>query len=398
MRANPGGILDVFDVVGRDEFIDHLWQTIERNSVRLEADRRVGKTSVLRKMCAQPPPGWEPVYLDVGKAHSTTEFAELFSAEVQARLHQWSRPSLRVADLLKSLGGIVTDGVFRPPDRQGRPEWYWKELLWATVADLVEQQATTRKRVVFFFDEMAWMLAAVAEREGGPRAGEVLDVLRALRQDWTTGQGFRMLLSGSIGMHHILRLVGEQSAPLNDMIKVELPPLTRANAKELAGRLLSAEGLIEDRDQVEQALQAVQAIADETAGYPYYIHWIVYRLAVERLPATPEQVQRVTHAALTDPRDPWDLRFYRSRIPQLYPRDGALPLVLLDTAAASDRPVPFADLQAAAERTGERDVEKVRDLLRFLLLDYYLTRDAEGSYAFRLPFLRRWWAHDRSLT
>jgi hypothetical protein len=391
MRANPGGQLDVNDIVGRGEFIDSLWRAIERNSVLLAADRRVGKTSVLRKMCAEPPHGWEPVFLDVGKVHSTTEFAELVSAEVQTRLHHWKRPSRRAASLLQSLGGIETDGVFRLPDRQRRPERYWKELLTNTIEDLVEQQETAEKRVAFFFDEMAWMLAAIAEREGEHRGAEVLDVLRGLRQTWTTGQGFRMLLSGSIGMHHILRVVGERSAPLNDMIKVELPPLGRAEAADLAGRLISGEALRGDPDQ------AVQAVADETAGYPYYIHWIVYRLAAESRLATPEHVRGVTHRALTDPADPWDLRNYRSRIPQYYPHDGALPLVLLDAVAASEGPVPFPRIRSAAERSGEHDVERVRELLRLLVLDYYLTRDAEGSYSFRLPFLRRWWVHDRSL-
>jgi hypothetical protein len=391
MRANPGGLLDVKDVFGRDEFIGRLWRTLERNSVLVAADRRVGKTSVLRKMGAEPPSGWEPVFFELEKAHSSAEFAELVAAEVQTRLARWSRSGRRVAGFLKLPSGSAGGGVLQFPDRQGRPEGYWKELLSSAVEDLVEHQAEVGRRVVFFFDEMAWMLEAIAHREGELRAAEVLDVLRALRQSWTTGQGFRMLLSGSIGMHHILRLVGEQSAPLNDLIKVELPPLSPAHAAELALRLIESEGISGDRQG------AAQAIAEETAGYPYYVHWIVYRLRVERLPASPEHVRAVIYRALADPNDPWNLRHYRERIPLLYPHDGSLPLVLLDAVAAWDRPVPFPEIWSAAERHGARDVEQVRDLLRLLILDYYLGRDTAGKYSFRLPFLRRWWVLDRSM-
>ncbi len=74
------------------------------------------------------------------------------------------------------------------------------------VEDLVEQQQAAGKRIVFLFDEMPWMLSAIADpqRDGPHTAMEMLDVLRSLRQSPTTGQGFRMVLCGSIDMHHIL--------------------------------------------------------------------------------------------------------------------------------------------------------------------------------------------------
>ena len=68
------------------------------------------------------------------------------------------------------------------PEKKHQPDGYWKNLLAYTVEDLVEQQADAGRRVVFFFDEMPWMLSAIAdaERDGPTTAMEVLDVLRSL--------------------------------------------------------------------------------------------------------------------------------------------------------------------------------------------------------------------------
>ena len=76
MKAAPGAQLPIPDIFGRDEFIAGLWRVLDGNSVRMEAERRIGKTSILHKMEAQPLAGWEPVSLDLEKVHSAAEFAE----------------------------------------------------------------------------------------------------------------------------------------------------------------------------------------------------------------------------------------------------------------------------------------------------------------------------------
>ena len=73
LRQVPHRMLHIF---GRDAFISGLWRILERNSIRMEAERRIGKTHVLQKMCAEPLSGWEPVFLDLEKVHSAAEFAE----------------------------------------------------------------------------------------------------------------------------------------------------------------------------------------------------------------------------------------------------------------------------------------------------------------------------------
>jgi hypothetical protein len=177
MKAAPGAQLPVKDIFGRDLFIADLWRVLDGNSVRMEAERRIGKTSILHKMAAEPPAGWEPVSLDLEKVHSAAEFAEKVCEKVHERLSGWRKQGLRFLRFLGVLSGSQV-GLIKFPEKKNRPDDYWKSLLTAAVEDLIEQQTTAGKRVVFLFDEMPWMLAAIADpkRDGEQTAMEVLDV------------------------------------------------------------------------------------------------------------------------------------------------------------------------------------------------------------------------------
>ena len=162
MKAAPGAQLPIEDIFGRDPFIASLWGVLDSNSVRMEAERRIGKTSILHKMEAAPPPGWEVVSLDLEQVHSAAEFAEKVCEKVHERLSGWKKQGRRVLNFLGLLGGGEL-GPLKFPEKKHHPDGYWKKLLTGAVEDLVEQQAAAGKRVVFFFDEMPWMLAAIAD-------------------------------------------------------------------------------------------------------------------------------------------------------------------------------------------------------------------------------------------
>jgi hypothetical protein len=397
MKAAPGAQLPIQEIFGRDPFIAQIWRILEGNSLRMEAERRIGKTSILHKMEAEPPQGWEPVSFDLESVHSAAEFAEGVCQKVHQRLVGWKKQANRLHAFLGSFGGGGV-GPITFPEKKDRPDGYWKKLITGAVEDLVEQQATTGKRVVFLFDEMPWMLAAIADpkRDGEQTAMEVLDVLRTLRQSSTTGQGFRMVLCGSIGMHHVLgslKKQGYKNQPVNDMTLVEVPPLDPPVATELASRLLSGEGLTADPD--------VQAkISEQTGGFPFYIHWVVSELRMRGRsgPVSPEDIDLVMKRLLTAPHDPCDLRHFKNRIDGYYPGQGNVVLKLLDHAAASTTPLGQAELINLAKTAGASDDNQVRELLRLLTVDHYLDRDTNGRYTFRHTLLRRWWVIEQGLS
>jgi hypothetical protein len=394
MKAAPGSQLPIKDIFGRDSFIDNLWRVLENNSVRMEAERRIGKTSILHKMEAEPPAEWEVVLLDVENVHSAAEFAERVCEKVHERLTGWKKQGRRFGAFLESLGGMKL-GQFTLPEKKQQPADYWKKLLIAAIEDLVEQQKAAGKRVVFLFDEMPWMLSAIAngQRDGKQTTMEILDVLRGLRQSTTTGQGFRMVLCGSVGMHHILaelELAGYRNKPVNDMMLIEVAPLAAGVATELAARLIAGEQLAGDSD-------AAARIAEVVGGFPYYIQWVVSRLSTAGCPATRAEIDAAVKWLLTADHDPCALRHFLKRIPSYYPTQPKIVLALLDHAAKVQTPLSQADLINVGKSAATCDADQVRDLLHQLAMDHYLIRDTDGRYSFRSALLRRWWLIERGL-
>ena len=101
-------------------------------------------------------------------------------------------------------------------------------------------------------------------------------------------------------------------------------------ATELAARLLEGEGLKGDPT-------APGIIAEQTGGFPYYIHWVVSELRMGGRPAASGDIDLIVKKLLTAPHDPCNLRHFRERIGGYYPKDEKLVLSLLDHAA---RPGP----------------------------------------------------------
>ena len=400
MKANPGGEIAPSDVIGRDPLIRRLWEALVAQSVVLVAERRIGKSSIIKKMVAETPDGLLTVYRDVEGITRPIDFVERVYGDVAGHLNVVKRTAGRVSALLKQLAGVEIGGVVKFPDAAVA---HWRPLLESTLQDLAEHQD---RRVVLFWDELPSMLKSIADNAGEPVAMELLDTLRGLRQ---MHGGLRMVYSGSIGLHHIaaaLREAGHGNPATNDMRIVEVPELALEDACFLAGELLDGEQL-----RCEDRSATAETIARTTDCIPYYIHWVVAAVKDRGQVAGSELAEQIVAEALVDDQDRWHLRHYRDRLKQYYGAD-RLPVVLalLDELAAAEGPVGFdrlfsnlatalrPDVSQAAGQILGGDRELLREMLTLLRRDHYIRRQVDdGTYGFRFPLIQRWWRLDRSL-
>jgi hypothetical protein len=352
----------------------------------MNAERRIGKTSVLRKMASDGAPGWFPVLLDLEKFHSAEEFAVGVYEQVQGYLGTWKKTA-------NAARKIYEEHEFEHFKRTSgrRP---WKALLTAAVHDLLAEKQAVRP--VFLWDEVPYMIDHIRRADGEQAAVEVLDTLRSLRQEYP---GLRMVFSGSIGLHHVLGSIREDkmsSEPVNDMYPVEVPPLATADAVKLAGDLIQGESLRASNSQ-----KSAEVVADEADCFPFYIHHIVAGLRKEGLAAEPDTVRELVGRHLVDANDPWDLGHYRNRIPAYYTKGKNAELVglILDALAIAQEPITVSNLLSTintwSAEFGDKD-ELVR-VLRLMERDHSLRRDPDGRIGFRFPLIRRWWTLDRGL-
>ncbi|WP_414587283.1 hypothetical protein [Scytonema sp. PCC 10023] len=77
LRANPGGQISPDEVIGRDKLIQQFWEILERQSLMLNAERRMGKTCIIKKMQAEAPEDKLPIYHDLEKVLFTKQWTKL---------------------------------------------------------------------------------------------------------------------------------------------------------------------------------------------------------------------------------------------------------------------------------------------------------------------------------
>ena len=388
MKANPGGQIGTKSAIGRTRLIKDLWKSVKLQSLVITAERRIGKTTVMKIMQRDPAAGWLPVYQDLENCHSASDFAMAVYKEVHQFLSQKGRLTRRSKEFFSSLGGAEIGGLFRLPEKAAAS---WKEILTKAVEDLVHENDGGTK-LLFLWDEMPFMLMNIRDGEGEQTAMQVLDHLRWLRQ---THGDLRMIITGSIGLHHVLTSLKKEkyaNAPLNDMAAVDVPPLADEDAAALAALLIKGEALL----STDPATAA--AIAREADGFAFYIHHIVKGLKLKDWEATPENVAKVVAANLVDNNDPWQLAHYRERIATYYPDDQKTVRLILDQLAVLETAASVDELLAVLKAASPfDDRERLLELLALMARDHYLDRDLTGRYDFRFPLIRRWWKLNRGL-
>jgi hypothetical protein len=390
MKANPGGQLAVEEILGRDTLVSEMWHILEGRSIYMNDLRRVGKTMILRKMDAKPPKGWLTVKRDLGGCHTAAEFATVAFRDSEAALGTRKRALRRMGQMLGLLKGAEIAGVLKLPDGAEAP---WKEVLTRTFSDLEEELIELNGHMVFLWDEVPFLLDNVSKREGPNRAMEILDVLRSLSQDYSR---VRLVMTGSVGLHHVLtglRKRGYLNSPLNHMERVAPGPLAAADARDLALRLLKSAEL-----NCVDPKACAQAIADSVGNVAFYIHKLISRLP-KNSAVDPDLVEKTLMREIADADNDWDLPHYRTRVPLYYGKKSeGLVLGILDAIAAAAAPISFQAIRKElSARISFDDEERLREMLKLLQQDHYLSRDEKGEYAFRFSLIRRWWRFDRNL-
>ena len=225
------------------------------------------------------------------------------------------------------------------------------------------------------------------------------DTVRSLRVEQDR---FRVIFTGSIGLHHVLGKITAAGIPTsakNDMYHVTVTPLAPAHAEALAADLLNGEKIRCDDIQA-----AASTIAEEVDYFPFYIHHVVAGLRIDELTASDTNIRGFVARQLVDATDPWQLAHYRTRLAAYYPDNDDANTVanILDVLALTDDPADSLSVDQLMESVpaGGAIVANRNDLLRLLRLmdaDHYLSRETNGRYRFRFPLIRRWWKVDRGL-
>ncbi|MCK6514371.1 AAA-like domain-containing protein [Myxococcota bacterium] len=355
--------------------ITGYWKILEKNSILLTAPRRMGKSSVLTKMASAPPAHVRVIKSDLQALQSPMALVQTVTTQAKREL-----------GINRSIGAWLS-GLFQ---RVPSVETQWLKLSlteesWSTdlnnFFDRLQAWADQDQScVVFLWDELTYFLMRLAQRGEPQRAMQILDLLRAIRQDRRHTR-LRFVLTGSIGMAEVLdrlRAAGHTFEPLNDVNKQELPVLTPEQGAELARATLRPE---------HHAL--VKPLVSRCEGHPFVMQHVAAKLDEQGI-WSEEMINQTIEALLTEVQDPLELGAYERRLEEYYPDQHVIMRRALDELVQRKSDVD----ELAIKLSLERDV--VLPVLQRLERDLYLKRVGK-KYTFRLELLRRYWAQHRSI-
>ncbi len=393
MKANPGGPIEGEAIIGRDVEISEIWELLEKRSVILTAERRVGKTCILRKMAENPQNGWIPLLIWVEDVRHPTDcvekiYAEASRLDVQSEKGKWLH---RVGSTYKTLVGAEIKGWKLPPLRDD-----WKRLLSNLIEDIADN---TGNQILVMLDEFPMMVSNICDApEGGAQlAMEFLDALRAARQKFEPTNQIRFVLSGSIGLHLIVENLkanhNYKGNPTNDM-----SPKVLAGMREADVTLMCRKYLDEERIERRDPDEFDRRMFLSTDGLPLYVQYVCERFQNDRRAEVfPDDIDR----ELREMMNSQDVEWFSNAADRI---DSYYATLGVNRQAASVLKLLSHEESLIAERDiihhirSQMDVEYddvVLSTLELLLRDNYLLRDTstgERRYRFRYGIMRRWWA------
>ncbi len=381
----------------REAELELLLEYLEEGAhLLIVAQRRIGKTSLMREAARRLGERFICLQVDLQKSHSPADAIVELSIATRPHGSLWRKTKDVFSNVLGKAAGVVESlqlDDLTVTLRSGVTAGDWQ----AKGDRLFETLTSAEKEVVVFLDEVPILVNRILHGDDfqitPERRRETDAFMSWLRDNCIRHQGkARVVVTGSIGIEPILRSAG-LSATLNVLTPFELSPWSREAATGCLEALANGYGL-------EFQPGAIEALLDHIGVcIPHHVQMFfdnLYRTARQRKSTTIDQdlVDQVYAHNMLSIRGHAELSHLEERLklvlgPSVHP----LALDLLTEAAVVGDLTREAAVGLAREHLSgdEKPEEEVREILGILEHDGYLRQQPEGSYGFVSKLLKDWW-------
>jgi hypothetical protein len=382
----------------RTEFLDDLWDALEKHNVLLLAPRRTGKTSVMYRMLDAPRDGWLVIHLNVEDLKTPGDFTVSLIDAINEHQPRYLRETLAkgwsfISGILARIEKIEAYKLKLELRRSEDLEARWQEQ----ADELIERVLRTDKKILFIIDELPDMVNGMLNvSEDDYRI--FLHWFRKIR-DRSLKHKLRWLVGGSVNL--IAALDQQSLVKLVNDLKVEpLPPFTDKDVRTFAEKMLRDFDVPFDETVVPRIIELLGS------PIPLFLQMLtqeLYRLWKRNraVPLSASMVDEVYNKSLLGEMARDKLQHYRSRIDIHYPREEREAAChLLDSLSLSEDGISQDTLSHLYRRIEERKTgakkgpalnQAFQRLLLYLQSDFYIECKSNGSYDFSSRLLKTWW-------
>ena len=386
ITPSTGGIVAIKDVVGREEEINLFWGVLQKQGIALFAERRFGKSSILRKMEADGQEGFIPIYKPI-EGESSPE------GLVSELINRVREKDLIDEGALKTLENLYNKATQVVGEVKGiklkKLEYTWQEQLYYLLDKLIEKHKD--KKIVLILDEFSIFL----DNSSNEAASTIIGFLRDIVHE-NKFRNIRFIYCGSIGIDLVLDKIKKDGHnigdPLNHMYKHSLQPFTDDNAM-FFGKCLNL------GCKLNLTLEQIKQICIKSDNIPFFIDKVFSKLPMSYKEKMLEKIDNAFEEILDDTTGKESIRHFYDRIEHFYPNK-MISIYILNFISKSTAFVTETEIanNVMSNTTGTNRVEINNEIDR-LMKDGYLYRlvnDEERTYDFKYSLLKSWWKRNKA--
>lgn len=362
----------------RSQVEDKIWRQIEKNShVLFLAPRRVGKSSIVKYMTKNCAYNFTCKYENIQSDKTKQEFYKRLCSMIEEGISAVSKTKIKLWGRISTIKikTISVEGL----NIEQTPTNY-KNVFYEMLRALNQEN----EKIVLFLDEFPDVIWNINKTEGAEAAESLLDELRTLRQTDTFNNSITMVLLGSIGLNHVVKIISGRVDKVNDLHKEFLDALDLKQAEAFVDHLIDGATMKIDIDTKNYLLKKL--------GYyiPFYIQLIIelcdeLLYEEDRLDLSKTDIDKIYKQLIAQHQHFED---WENRLSKYFPTQYSYLKDILTECSVNSK----IDIQAVYNIAVRHDtIQNWKAAIDDILIaDGYLS-EKNGVYKFNSPLLRDWW-------
>jgi len=371
----------------RKEIVEEIWDELEKgNFILIAAPRRVGKTSVMRDIEANPRENYKVTFENIQAVKSEIDFYKTLYKLILNCLSTSKKASKWLSAYIKTkkITEISTSGI----KLEDKELDYLQEI-----NTIFKELDSNTETIVLLLDELPEVLHQLDKTGKKDEAIAILHQLRAWRQ--SNLKKMQFVFAGSVGIHYVVKNIEGRTSSLNDLIPAICNPLAREEALDYIEWATSNKASVQYENEVKNyLLQKIQHYYT-----PYFINLMlgeIDKIARKRNNATITE-KDIDQAFLNVEKSNEHFADWKKRLQDYMPKEdfNFVNDILMHIAHRGS-----ISIQTIYDKAVRQDMTvDYMDLISDLMQDGYLVEDADGShnYVFISPFLKAFWKRNNPI-
>jgi hypothetical protein len=356
----------------------------------ISAPRRIGKTSLLKYLVANPDENQIIKYLIVQSVDTSERFyKKLFNelitdSDIYNSVKKiWKKSSTTIRGYISRIKEVKFEGV----DLSGEEKINYYELL----NGLLKELSIHKNKIIIILDEFPDAVANIYDNDN-KQGIRFLEQNREFRENYSNSS-LQFIYTGSTGLRNVVRKIGELHL-INNLTDIKVPPFSKIEAVELIQRLVLGKKL--KHPDFDLGDKEIEYILNKVVWLlPYYLQIIVEEIFdnyVEfNLEVAKETVDQVIKSIIQhDSSHSHYFENWKSRLRSAFQEkcEYKLAIDILNKISVKDKIKKglMNDILVNHKKANSKYV------LEVLTFDGYISYDDEvNAYGFNSHLLRQWW-------